>query len=360
MRSKAGAASLHVLDEVCENPELIWTKDMQEELRSAIQSLLKSGNSSPDRIVGDEIDLSRDIEISADYSVVYQELSHEIYLGGVYIRLYLKQPSFRLSNPVLFLEKSIEFWENAFSIQVPAKSVTSSAHSESNAVILGNEDFLSLLTSCIICIIKGEPAVMEHILSWGFLQTLCRLLSRALTNGRRGTPVTSIIRLLHILISRPEALDDLALSNVDIVDLLTRTLDVNNTLQTSSSLLVVIPKDATVVVDLLKKIFQCNSCSHLAHFANLAKKCKLPFFLLENIIGASGQEIVKRCEVLNPSALRIHAIDLLKAICNADPEDSELKAMVDLHPSWQEFKDQSHDLFITVLLLYLLLIFLSV
>ena len=120
----------------------------------------------------------------------------------------------------MFVEKLIEFWESAFNIQVPVKTVDGHGDGHygtsdddggaaSTAVVLGSEDFLSLLTSSIVCVTKGEPTVIDHLLSWGFQNTLCDFLERAVTTGRRGAPTTAIIRLLHQLVSRVDCVDAL-------------------------------------------------------------------------------------------------------------------------------------------------------
>lgn len=56
--------------------------------------------------------------------------------------------------------------------------------------------------------------------------------------------------------------------------------------------------------------------------------------------------------------MKIHAVDLLKAMLSAskltiitssdEQQYLALQAMLDLHPSWTEYKDQSHDLYLTV------------
>ncbi len=335
LRGKAGNASLQVLDTVCENPELIWTAVMQTELRDAILDLLGP-------IDGSKADsgFSTPPVITPEYGVKYSQLSSEIYVGGVYIRLYLKQPTFRLSNPVFFLEKLVEFWDSSFSIQVPAKALTNDgflgAASDNRSVVLGNEDFLTLLTSCIVCVVKGESSVVEHLLAWGFVHTLCDLLRRAIATGRRGSPMVCVVRLLHQLIGRPEVVDNLACAKVDVVQQLTLALSGAEAL----------PKDAALIVELLKKIFQTTFSRFLGHFVSMAIAANLPNFLLDGVLGASPKALA---EVTNPSALKIHAVDLLKAIIAADDTNAAvLQALLDVHPSWHEFKDQSHDLFITV------------
>jgi len=125
LRSRAGSASLLVLDSVSETPELIWTAVMQDELRRCIVELFSSRAEEENLSDGGRV-----VDFPIDYvSVVYRQLVDEIYIGGVYIRLFLKQPTYKLSNPVLFAEKLVEFWESSFKLQI-------STSTDSGAVLM--------------------------------------------------------------------------------------------------------------------------------------------------------------------------------------------------------------------------------
>lgn len=340
MRGRASNMSLQLLDEISETPELIWTAEMQGELRAAMGILLNGTT-----------EIGRDpfkapIDLAADYRVKYRQLENEVFIGGVYIRLYLKQPTFRLSNPVFFLEKLVEHWESAFDIQVPLKSSPSYSDAESQALVLGKEDFLSLLTSCIVCVVKGEQTVIEHILSWGFIHKLIEFLKRALDNGKRGTPVTCVIRLLHQFATRVNCVEAFASSTVDLMAQLTRALDVDNVLRGASSARATLPKEAAYFAELIKKIFQCVGASCLDEFLDMAMRAKLPLFLLDHVVGANDEAL---SSVRSPSALKLYAVDIIKAMMVIDSHHQPvLQAMCEAHHSWGEYKHQSHDLFITV------------
>ena len=344
LRDKAGSASLKILDAVCENPEMIWTAEMQGELRQALQVLLGGtcGAAGGDTVITEAF--STPPVIAPEYFVKFRQIANEIYVGGVYIRLYLKQPTFRLSNPILFLEKLVEFWESAFSIQVPAAvgnnkmgSTSGTAATSSRALVLGNEDFIGLLTSCIVCVVKGEPTVIDHLIAWGFVQNLPILLQRALKANKRGIPMVCSVRVLFSLITRSEVVDNLATSKVDVIELLTQCLNDGDS----------IPRDATIVVELLKKIFQTPYCRMMDQMVTSALRANLPTLVLNKILGAPSSDL---SHVTNVPALRIHSVDLLKAILAAGDETAvaQLQALLDLHPAWKEFKHQSHDLFLTV------------
>jgi DnaJ family protein C protein 13 len=343
LRTKAGNASLQALDAVCENPEFIWTAEMQGELRDELTALMGT-TSSASAFQTPPI-------IGVDYAVRYRQLQAEIYVGGVYIRLFLKQPTFRLTNPVLFCEKLVEFWESSFNIQVPLKATragvdfTESA-SDSRAVVLGNEDFLTLLTSCIICAAKGEPTIVEHFISWGFVHAQCDMLKRALSAGRRGSPVVCVIRILLQLVGNVDVVDNLASAKVDVIQQLTDCLQADASKSIDVS---VLPKDAAIIVELMKKIFQSQYCRFLGHFVQMAMQANLPNFLLDHVLGASSSALAN---VANPNALKIHTVDVLKAIIAAADEGTAhgLQVLLNAHHAWGEYRDQSHDLFITVMI----------
>jgi len=354
LRSKAGNASLQLLDEVSENPELIWTADMQVELRNALTDVLSAGG------------FTTPPELSPEFYVKYQQITNELYVGGVYIRLFLKQPTFKLSNPVLFLEKLIEFWESSFNTQCPVPKSQlqggarglganddQSEEGASTSLVMGSENFLALLTSSIVCVLKSEPPVLDHLLSWGFTHSLCDLFKRAVELGRMGSPVTCVIRLLYQLSERVDAVDSLAGAQVDIIQQLVISLGGSGASRgrgapnpnARADGKVRLPKEAAFIIDLLKKIYQSRMSGFLGHFVSMATQSDLPNFLLDHVIGGTAEETQ---DVRNPAAMRIHAVDTIKAIIAADEfQSGPLQALLDVHPVWSEFRDQSHDLFIS-------------
>lgn len=324
---------------------------MQGELREELSNMLNSkkameAGKDPFEVVP---------VITPEYMVRYRQLMAEIYVGGVYIRLFLKQPTFRLSNPVLFCEKVVEFWESSFYIQVPDKGAAGGggnrgdSASDSRAIVLGNEDFLGLLTSCLICAVKGEPTLVDHLLSWGFVHSLVDLLKRALKAGRRGSPMVCCVRILHQMITtnQSDVVDNLASAKTDIVQQLTNCLnDSEANFAVDDSFVPILPPDAALIVELLKKLFQSFYSRFLSQFVQMAMNANLPNFLLDHVLGAPPAAMAK---VLNPSALKIHTVDLLKAIIAASNEETAhiLQTVMNAHHAWSEYKDQSHDLFIT-------------
>jgi hypothetical protein len=107
-----------------------------------------------------------------------------------------------------------------------------------------------------------------------------------------------------------------------------------------------LPKEAAIIVELLKKIFKTTSCMSLGIFVQAAMHCRLPSFLLDHVIAVSPDKLAA---VANSAALRIHAVDTIKAILAADELNAtNLQAMLNAHSAWSEYKSQSHDLYLTV------------
>ena len=361
IKGKSGNNLLQIFDTVLESPEFIWTTEMQSELRNAVTLLLypsaivtgTSAGPNTDKITPAMIRKSFDkpIEIPLDYVVHYRQIDSELYLGNVYVRLYLKQPTFRLSNPVFFLEKCVQYWESSFEMQVPLPTTQKIVENDVNSrsIVLGKEDFLTLTTSCIVLVLKAEISVLDHVMSWGLPHRLVDFIARCVNTGKRGTPITCCTRIMAQLANHVEIIDNLACNSTDLVLELTRVLDVGNVMQLSNAVPVgktELPKEASVIVELLKRIFTSQASNFMGYYVASAVKCQLVTFLLEHIISASDAVLAS---VRSAPALKIHTVDLIKAIIAADPtQTGMLQMMLDAHHNWNEFKEQSHDLFITV------------
>lgn len=335
IKTRQGAACLQALDDVCENPELIWTAEMQGELRKDLTALLiRSDGKSR---------FQEGLDMPGDYTVTYRQLREEIYLGSVYVRLYLKQPTFRLSNAIFFAEKLVEFWESSFNTQVPLKAqgkTHNMVEDDGRALVLGKEDFLTLVTSCMAIVLKGEIAVIDYLLQWDFPKTLCDSLKRALDMERRGVPVTSIARLLNQLSTRIDVVDSLSVCRNDVILQLTRSLNLNSNMGGSQPKL---PKEATLITEVLKKIYSSQGAHSIGHLVQCGIKAGLHNYLLDHVLSTSRENLA---DVTFPTALHVHAVDVLKSMAALD-ESNIIRVLLENHPAWGEYKDQRHDLFIS-------------
>ena len=334
MKGRALENVVKIFDGVSETPELIWTSSMKDELRNAINSLLT--------FEGDvHSGFGRSIALSADYAVTYKQISEELYIGDVYIRLYLKQRTYRLTNPIYFLEQLVVVWERSFNNQVPF-SPSNGLRSISDVgtdIVLGNEDFLSLLTSCIICVISIEECVIDHLISWGIDHQLIHFLQRALDSERSGVPMICILRLLKEFASSNDALRHLT-GNMErrlMLKLLKESIkgDPNDSLK--------VHRDAVLVAEVLKIMFQTASHEVLDQIIEDAVDVQLPEYMLNCILSANIDY------VRNPRALRIFCADALKAMCNASDPGMRVQSLLSEHNCWARYKSQNYDLVLMVI-----------
>lgn len=331
LRSKNSTAALRLLDDACESPELIWTSEMRLELRSHLVLLLR------------QVDTFENVPSNSDICVEYRCLREELTIAGVYIKLYLRQPTFRLSNPILFLEKVVEQWECAFGqvVRVVAAHASplakkSNANSSSEALIKTNGDsLLGLLTATICAVTCSEPSVVDHLQQWGFPTSLAEHLHEALSHGLHGKPVACVLDLLHHLVGRVEVVDSLAFAPVDLILQLTYALGVEGSL----------PAEASSIIELLKRIFQTRMANNLPALVAMALSCSLPQVLLNRVIAADHALLDK---VKAPANIKIFAIETIKAIIAADEiASAALQDILDKNDRWTEFRDQSHMLYVT-------------
>lgn len=359
LRSRAGQSSLQALDETTENPELIWTKEMQGELRDAVFQLLCGTNTKDAAKMSEESALTivtaddsfRDsIDLPVDYYVKYRQLEHEMFIGGVYVRLYLKQPSFRLSNPVLFIEKLVEYWDSSFEIQVPdpnnQRKTFACGDDDSKSIVLGKEDFFSLVSSCIICVLKGEPAVLEHLLSWGIIHHYVSLLARAVSTAKKGSPMVCIIRILRQLCEKPVSVYNLASSPIDPMKWLMLAMYADSDNERIAGMPKNLHKESTVCCEVLKKIFQTSQCTVLPDLVSMAVRCGLHNMLLDDVLAAPASVMNN---VRSGPTLKLYAVDVLKAMLSVQSEHAAMLNMLyQSHQAYSEYRNQSHDLFLTV------------
>ena len=122
---------------------------------------------------------------------------------------------------------------------------------------------------------------------------MSELLSRALDGDRRGTPAISIARILHLLVQRVDVIENLASAPADIIKQLTRLLDAGNVLVGKPGATAALPAEAALIVELLKKIFQCTASRSLPLFVQAAMGANLINYVLDHVIGATKEMLVE-------------------------------------------------------------------
>eukprot|EP00727_Mastigamoeba_balamuthi_P010951 m51a1_g6479 hypothetical protein (2880) ;mRNA; r:107787-117893 len=177
MRQDAEAA-VHMFEATHENPELIWNNNTRAQLREAL-----------DRLAADLYERQRRNRaekwaLPDDFAVVYDELKNEPTIGGVYTRLFLKQPTWALRNPKEFAEAVLTKYVELYN--VVAKDGGSAE----------SEEQLRYVSSVAQAFLAANAPVCDHAAKTGHLAKLLTQLDSASLPRRHPTCVAVVAILL--------------------------------------------------------------------------------------------------------------------------------------------------------------------
>jgi hypothetical protein len=101
---------LKLFDGESDTPELIWNSSMRTELRTVLSEQL-------DKCLASRIETGEDrFSLPSGVVVKYKSLSDELFIGGVYLSRFLKEPTYNLRDPTTFLEMVMQRWTHEIQI----------------------------------------------------------------------------------------------------------------------------------------------------------------------------------------------------------------------------------------------------
>ena len=179
-----------------ETPEIIWTAHMRGQLRQVVEDFAAQWNEA---LWNDE-----EWSLPRNYHMEYPELAQELYVGGIYIRLFLKDPKFPLRDPKTSLEGCLNlfFVESKYEIdRIQGKEVKRNDDDEKYVDATQPENLkdniLSTITSGIACLLKAQPTLAEHVAMLDYPKKLVATLKVAAKIAPRGDLTMSVIRIMH-------------------------------------------------------------------------------------------------------------------------------------------------------------------
>ena len=179
-----------------ETPEIIWTGHMRAQLRDKVEDLAHEWNQD----LWDE----KEFSLPRGFHMEYPELAQELYVGGIYIRLYLKDPKFPLRNPKDSLEGCLKmfFVEAKYEQDRLAGKEVKRNDDEEKYVDATQpeslkENVLSTITSGIACLLKSTPTLSEHVAMLDYPKKLVSTLKTAVKLAPRSDLTMSVIRIMH-------------------------------------------------------------------------------------------------------------------------------------------------------------------
>lgn len=193
IRDGPGEAVVVALEQTTETPELVWTPAMAASLSAQISTLASElfreqmkGRvvdwDVPEQATGqqemrDEPQVSHNVAMfRIRYFLTLNGLKPFVLMqvGGIYVRLFLKDPKFPLRNPKRFLEGLLDQYLSSIA----------ASHYETQAI---DPELPLLLSAALVSLLRVHPALADHV---GYLGYVPKLVAAVAFEGRRETMAT--------------------------------------------------------------------------------------------------------------------------------------------------------------------------
>ncbi|GAB4814092.1 hypothetical protein N2152v2_001138 [Parachlorella kessleri] len=355
----SGEAVVAALGQTSETPERLWNRSMYqaaaEEAGGQLEWSLPEGYRLQQEGAG---------------------AGEELFIGGVYVRLFLKQPQYPLRNPKAFLEALLERYLAVLQAATPtapsmgspvrggslgpaAAAAGAAAPARAPGVIVpaagtgvspatgSDADLGVLLSAAAVAVLQHHGLLAEHVVALGYVDKLLKVLAARLPALPPGgltadlldaqPPLAaddltgSILRLLHQLSSSLPAAEALARCPTPAVPTLSCTLLCG----TAAGVL--------GLETLKRALTPANRSRDLLVGACLG--AGLPQVLLARLDWRT-RERAEQEEDRDEAVQRVLFVDLLNLLAAGGAYAERMQALLDASDVWRAYRDQRHDLFL--------------
>lgn len=286
------AAAVHMFEGSHENPELIWNDEAREKVASTVATM-KARFGSAQRE-----NLDARWNLPEDFSVVYADAAGELVVGGVFLRLFIANPSWVLRKPREFMVELLEKWSHMTSTQSPSA------------------EQLETVTTALVSFLVAQPALLDQVPQLGHLPKIFQAMS-----ARNDSFPKHALHIVHQLANSDVCVK--AMAAVESVGPIKLAMKMRRD-QTS------------LACETLARMFSKGQDELVAQ----ALHHELVAFLLRVLeTGADG------CE--NPSATKAQIVKALKAMQTSLLHGQAVTDLLEASRVWKDYRDQKHDLFIS-------------
>ncbi|KHN15141.1 DnaJ like subfamily C member 13 [Glycine soja] len=347
IRDGPGEAVVVGLEQTTETPELVWTPAMAASLSAQISTMALE--LYREQMKGRVVDWDLPEQASGQ-----QEMRDEPQVGGIYVRLFLKDPKFPLRNPKRFLEGLLDQYLSSIA----------ATHYEAQVV---DPELPLLLSAALVSLLRVHPALADHVGYLGYVPKLVAAVafegrretmsSGEVNNGRRAeqaydpdnesaenaqTPQErvrlSCLRVLHQLAASTTCAEAMAATSVgtpQVVPLLMKAIGWQG--------------GSILALETLKRVVVAGN---RARDALVAQGLKVG--LVEVLLGlldwrAGGRNGFCSQMKWNESEAsigRVLAIEVLHAFATEGAHCTKVRELLNNSDVWSAYKDQRHDLFL--------------
>ncbi|KAH0456168.1 hypothetical protein IEQ34_014075 [Dendrobium chrysotoxum] len=340
IRDGPGEAVIASLEQTTETPELVWTPAMAASLSAQLSTM--AADLYREQMKGSVVDW--DITEQASGPHVMKD---EPQVGGIYVRLFLKDPKFPLRNPKRFLEGLLDQYVSSIA----------ATHYETQAV---DPELPLLLSAALVSLLRVHPTLADHV---GYLGYVPKLVTAMAYEGRRevmtsgegktgsedgqsepseqtaqGRVRLSCLRVLHQLASSTTCAEAMAATSAgtpQVVPLLMKAIGWQG--------------GSILALETLKRVVVAGN---RARDALVAQGLKVG--LVEVLLGildwrAGGRHGLctqMKWSESEASIGRVLAVEVLHAFATDGAHCVKVREILNASDVWSAYKDQRHDLFL--------------
>jgi len=359
-----GENTVRTYDRDHESPELIWNKVTRKTLRTYAEKQYKA-------LYKLSIPGEKQVpwNLAEDFKLRYPSLEEELFVGGVFIRNYLKDPKYALREPRNFLDELMRLFIGKSRYRVD-KIVESGDRPKSDATaskvpsigdgfidtgqitLHSKEDpLLTPVTSAIVCLLKVRDNLLRHVGELGYGPQIVTLLVKVAPVSSQDVVAVSCIRLLHQFGESRMVVQSIAKSNIPVIAPILSTIKP-------------LHADSAFTLEVLKRVISANAAKDVSNGAPgssdlggaarsesqligeaLKEEVNLVNFLT-SILEAKTEGISKLATE-DYNIAKVHAIDTVKAMQKDARYGPMVVSMLADSSVWEEYRDQSHDLFVS-------------
>ncbi|XP_065848842.1 dnaJ homolog subfamily C GRV2 isoform X1 [Euphorbia lathyris] len=347
IRDGPGEAVVSALEQTTETPELVWTPAMAASLSAQIATM--ASDLYREQMKGRVVDWDVPEQASGQ-----QEMRDEPQVGGIYVRLFLKDPKFPLRNPKRFLEGLLDQYLSSIA----------ATHYDSQAV---DPELPLLLSAALVSLLRVHPALADHV---GYLGYVPKLVAAVAYEGRRETMASEELENGNYAEKTDES-DDVAtppaqtpqervrLSCLRVLhQLAASTICAEAMAATSAGTPQVVPLLMKAIGWLGGSILALETLKRVVVAGNRARDALvaqgLKVGLVEVLLGlldwrAGGRNGLCSQMKWNESEAsigRVLAIEVLHAFATEGAHCNKVSEILNASDVWGAYKDQKHDLFL--------------
>ncbi|CAM6086907.1 unnamed protein product [Calypogeia fissa] len=348
IRDGPGDAVVTALGQSTETPELVWSPAMAASLAAQLATMAADLYREQTKGRTLEWDLS-------EHTSGQQDMRDEPQVGGVYVRLFLKDPKFPLRNPKRFLEGLLDQY------------VAAAAATHGKGGVPTDPELPLLLSAALVSLLRVQPMLADHV---GHLGYVPKLVAAMANEGRRevmsssgqvviaggpspweadedefpggqtpqGRVRLSCLRVLHQLAASTtcaEAMATPGLGTHQVVPLLMKAIGWQG--------------GSVLALETLKRVVVAGN---RARDALVAQGLKVG--LVEVLLGlldwrAGGTNGLCKEMKWNESEAsvgRVLAVEILRAFAGEGAHSAKVQEILTSSDIWMAYKDQKHDLFL--------------